>query len=351
MNTFEKEDFEYIYQEIPAYFLFGKTILLLGGSGFLGSSFKNFFLFLNQKRIANDFTPITVISVDNYIKGTKTLNDETTDPNLITINHDLTTPLGFKLPSRKIDFIINCSGNASPANYEKYPLETMDISTIGTRHILELAYHLKCPVLNFSSSEVLGTPEAHEIPTAEEVIPKIHSLNKRAPYDVTKLYIETASWVFKNKYGVDAKVIRPFNVIGYFNKNDFRVIPNYLKRVFNNQPIEVFAPGTQTRTFCFYSDFIIGAIKVLLRGKDVIYHIGNSENEISMIDLARKVAALENKPELVQLVETPEVYKHEPIRRCPSIEKARKELGYNPKVDLDTMLSKIHRWAKEDYTR
>jgi UDP-glucuronate decarboxylase len=112
----------------------------------------------------------------------------------------------------------------------------------------------------------------------------------------------------------------------------------------------VFSPGNQTRTFCFYSDFLIGTLKVLLDGKDLIYNIGNSENEISMIDLANKIAALENKPHLVELVETPEVYKHEPKRRCPSIEKAKKELNYNPSISLDEMLGKIHSWAKASYS-
>lgn len=347
MNTFELEDFKYIASKAPNNHFYGKTVLLLGGSGFLGSAFKNYFLYLNS--FLDKRAQVKIISVDNYIKGTKTLNDETQDSNLISINHDLTVPLGLKLADAKIDFILNCAGNASPTNYEKYPLETMDISTTGVRLALELAFQHKCKILNFSSSEVLGTPEDKDIPTSEEVIPKIHSLNKRAPYDVGKLYIETISWVFKTKYGVNAKVIRPFNVIGYFNKNDFRVIPNYLNKVLNNSAINVFAPGTQTRTFCFYSDFIIGALKVLCSGQDLIYHIGNSDNEISMIDLANKIAELEKKPELVQLVPTPEVYKYEPLRRCPSIEKAKKELGYKPKVDLDTMLKKIHAWAKVEY--
>jgi UDP-glucuronate decarboxylase len=353
LNKFESEDFEYIAINIPRNLFYGKTVLLLGGSGFLGSSFKNFFLYCNwlvrEGVSRNEILPIKIISVDNYIKGTKTLNDEIEDENLTSINHDLTTPLGFKLGNIKVDYIINCAGNASPANYAKYPLETMDISTFGVRHALELAYYHKCPILNFSSSEVLGTPNEHEIPSDESVIPRIHSLNKRAPYDVTKLYIETLSWVFRNKYGVEAKVIRPFNIIGYFNKNDFRVIPNYLKKVFDDEPIEVFAPGTQTRTFCFYSDFMIGAIRVLLFGKDVVYHLGNSDNEISMIDLANKIATLANKPHLVRLVPTPEVYKHEPKRRCPSIEKARNELNYNPQVGLDDMLCRIYSWAKENY--
>jgi UDP-glucuronate decarboxylase len=137
--------------------------------------------------------------------------------------------------------------------------------------------------------------------------------------------------------------------IGYFNKDDFRVIPNFFKKILAGDKIEVYEPGTQTRTFCFYSDFIIGTLLVLLKGKDILYHVGNSDNEISMIDLANKVAKICNKPELVSLVRTPLVYKTEPKRRCPSIAKVHQELGYSPQVNIDQMLYKIYQWCKATY--
>lgn len=325
----------------------GKTILILGGSGFLGSLYKLFFIHCNRKNIL--ISPCKIISVDNYIKGTTTINDELVDENLESLNHDLTVPLSLKLNNKKIDFILNCSGNASPQQYEKYPLETMDISSVGTRHMLELALTHKAKILNFSSSEVLGTPEDKDIPTNEEVIPKIHSANKRGPYDIGKLFIEGLSWTFKTKYNVDCKVVRPFNVIGRFHKNDYRVIPNYLNKILNDEIINVYKPGTQTRTFCYYTDFLVGTILVLLKGENLIYHIGNDENEISMYDLAIKIQNLAGKTNLVKLVDTPEVYKHEPLRRCPSIEKAKSELKYQPKVDINEALNRIYTWAKLNY--
>lgn len=324
-----------------------KTILILGGSGFLGSLYKLFFLFCNKKNILS--MPCKVISIDNYIKGTVTINDELKNENLEILNHDLTVPLSLKLNNKKIDFILNCSGNASPQQYEKFPLETMDISSIGTRHMLELALVHKAKILNFSSSEVLGTPEDKDIPTNEDVIPKIHSMNKRAPYDIGKLFIEGLSWTFKFKYNVDCKVVRPFNIIGRFHKNDYRVLPNYLNKILNDEIINVYKPGTQTRTFCYYTDFLVGTLLVLLRGENLLYHIGNDQNEINMYDLAIKIQNLVGKSNLVKLVETPEVYKHEPLRRCPSIEKAKNELGYNPSINIDDALNRIYEWAKINY--
>lgn len=325
----------------------GKRILLTGGSGFLGSLYKQFFLCCNNHKLI--YPACKVISVDNYIKGTVTSNDETKDNNLISINHDLTTSLGLKLDNEPIDFIIGCAGNASPRAYQTFPLETMDISSIGARHLLELAYNKRSKILHFSSSEVLGTPDARFIPTDENYTPTVKTLDSRSPYDVGKMYIETLCWTFKTKYQVDCKVVRPFNVTGRFHKNDYRVIPNYLVKLLKNEKIEVYKPGTQTRTFCYYTDFITGSLLVLLNGEDLLYHIGNPNNEISMFDLAVKMQNIAGKSDLVSLVETPEVYLHEPKRRCPSIEKAKKELGFNPQINLEEMLKRIYNWAEISY--
>lgn len=346
----ELNDFDYIASEIRDLIpqLAGKTVLLLGGSGFLGTAFKKTILYLNYESVVLQKSPCKVISVDNYIKGTTSFKDELEDPNLTTLQHNVILPLDEKLTGVKIDYIINCSGNASPKQYERYPYETIDVSIAGIKNLLNLANSKGAKILNFSSSEVLGTPPDNEIPTTEESVSRLHALNRRAPYDVSKLMIETLSFLAHER-GTQCKIIRPFNVIGYFNKDDFRVIPNYFNKIVNKQKIEVFEPGTQTRTFCFYSDFLIGCFKVLLQGTEILYHIGNSDNEISMSDLAYKVADLYDRKDLVSLVPTPLVYKTEPKRRCPSIEKARKELGYNPKVSLDLMLSKISRWVDQTY--
>jgi len=344
----EKDDFRYIAQELidsgDLIKLLNKTVLLVGGSGFLGTAFKKLLLYCNDVFDLN----CKIISVDNYIKGTVVASNDIEAPNLINITHNIILPINKKISKYKIDYILNCSGNAAPKNYLTYPWETIDVSVIGTRNLLDLAEILKIPILNFSSSEVLGTPQDKDIPTSEDCLPCFNSTNDRAPYDTSKLMIETMSFLAK-KEGVDCKVVRPFNVTGYFHKEDYRVLPNFFGKVLKGEPLQIYKPGTQTRTFCFYSDFLIGAFKVLLNDCDLIYHIGNSDNEISMIDLANKVATLCKHPELVELVDTPEVYKHEPKRRCPSIEKARHELSYNPKVNLDKMLSKIYHWCRETY--
>jgi UDP-glucuronate decarboxylase len=333
LNEFERLQFQ------------NRTVLLCGGSGFLGMIFKSLFLYMNQRYLLNT----KVISVDNYITGTcpKDIEGE----NLVNLTHDLSQPLGLKIgANQNIDFILNCSGLASPQGYSKYPLETLDISYLGTRHLLELAYQKNSiAYLAFSSSEIYGTPPDHLIPTPETYWGSFDGFGKRAPYDTGKKVIETLCWTFNSKYGVNTKIVRPFNVYGYMAQNDFRVLPNFMNAVLKNEKIKVYGDGKQTRTFCWFTDFITGAIKVLLKGKNEPYNIGNQENEISMIDLGKMIEKITNKPNLVQMISTPSAYVNEPLRRCPDISKARTEIGYNPVVDVETGIRKFYEWAKKSY--
>ena len=113
--------------------------------------------------------------------------------------------------------------------------------------------------------------------------------------------------------------------------------------------MRIYAPGTQSRTFCWYGDFLAGCIQVLTQGKDILYHIGNPNNEISMIDLAKLVEKVSGKKNMVELIEPPIVYKNEPKRRCPSVKKIQKELGYALDIDLEESLSRVYDWAKDNY--
>ena len=285
----------------------GKTIVICGGAGFLGSLFVKYFLYLNKNKFS---FPATIISLDNFLGRDKTKQIE--DPHLINMDHDLITPLGLKFHNRKIDFIINCSGCASPYFYERFPIETMDVSTVGTKNILEVALHHNARILNFSSSEVLGTPPNDYIPTTEDYVPTAMTLDKRSCYDVTKMYIETISYVFRDQFNLDCKVVRPFNVVGYFRQDDQRVMPNFISKFLRDERVQVYGSGQQTRAFCWYGDFLAGCIKVLAKGRDLLYHIGNPENEINMLDLAIKVEKACGKKGMIDQVNAPLVYENEP---------------------------------------
>lgn len=346
INNYPISELKEIYDNCPqesAEFE-GKTILVLGGSGFIGKSINSYLLYLNKNLFSK---PCKIISVDNYVGRSKPI--EFQDENIKYIEHDLVLPIEDKLPQGDLNFIINASGNASPSSYAVHSLETIDVSVNAVRNLLRLATLKNAKILNFSSSEVLGTPEDKDVPTNEEYIPRVHTMNPRACYDVGKMMIETLSWIYKEKSKTQVKVVRLFNCIGRMRQDDFRVLPNFLSACYKNEKIKVFAPGDQTRTFSYYTDVIAGCIKVLVKGESLLYHIGNPYNEISIKDFALLVQDITGKKDLVQIVETPITYIHEPKRRCPSIEKASKELGYNPKIDVKEMVQRVHKWAVVNY--
>lgn len=323
----------------------GSQILLAGSGGFIGTNLKLYFLYLNKYILKN---PAKVICMDCYVGRDKPKEIE--DPNLIYIDHDLTNEIGLKLNDHQINFIINCSGRASPSGdsgYENFPREVMSISFLGTDYLNQLALQHKATILHFSSSEVLS--HSKELPYTEDTYPTVHSMNKRSNYDIGKLVIECLGWAYRDKYKLDVKVVRLFNSVGFYDKKDKRVISQFMQQAINNQKIKVFAPGTQQRTLSYFTDVLTGILLVLLNGKDMLYHIASDDEPISMLDLAYKIEKICGKSGLVEIVPTPEVYKFEPQKRQSSVEKARKELGYSPKVKIDEMLSRIYNWAKENY--
>lgn len=319
----------------------GKNILLTGSEGFLGQLFKEFFRYVN-KTISS---PCRVISIDKF--G----GDEYGEEPFIRINiandwavHDIFCHE--ELRGRRINYIINAAGIASPRNYEKYPEATMDVSYLGTKNILRLASLFNAEVLCFSSSEIYGNPT--KVPTPESYVGRVEIYSDRGCYDIGKMALEELCYIYRKLHGVNSQIVRPFNVVGYM-KNDGRVVPTFFEKLIRGEDIQVFEPGQQTRTFCWFTDFIVGAIKVLLLGDGKPYNIGNPNNEISMLDLAHKIESVAGFKDKVKTVPTIDVYKTEPMRRCPCIERARRDLQYEPKVELDEMLVKFWIWAKENY--
>ena len=325
----------------------GKTILLSGGAGFLGRHFIAMFRRLNKDVLTK---PCKVISADNYITGEQLELYEGghRDPNIIDVWADVSYPL----PVREdLHFIIHAAGVASPVYYMKYPLETIESAVQGTKNLLELAYKNKEMegFLFFSSSEIYGDPDPKSVPTPETYHGYVSSVGPRACYDESKRLGETISTIYRQKYKVPVKIVRPFNVFGPGMKhNDRRVIPMFTYEALNGRALPVHGDGKQTRTFCYITDAISGFLKTLLKGRPgEAYNIGNADNEISMADLAKMYSSVV-QGSTVQYISYPDTYPAgEPQRRCPDLTKAAKELGYASQVDLQTGLARFVAWARE----
>jgi len=338
----------------------GKTILMTGCSGFLGASITQTFLRLNQTILKD--SPCTFIGLDNFSRGRAPwLTDAEVDPHMETITHDIVQPLPESLTSQPIHFVIHGASIASPIYYREHPIETMDANVIGLRHLLEFARN-KIETLEsflfFSTSEIYGDPDPTHIPTPETYRGFVSCTGPRACYDESKRYGETLCVNFHRVYNVPVKIARPFNNYGPGLKiTDRRVLPDFFRDVFENRDITLLSDGTATRTFCYIADATLGYLLLLLsdlNGESC--NIGTDDDEISMRDLAHRVADVSG--ELFKKQSSVVFSKSEdaayltdnPNRRCPDITKARTALGYTPVVGLTEGLRRTALWYKDHQT-
>lgn len=326
-----KEDLEKIVKSIDANRFKNKSVLLIGSNGFLGRWFYDYFKHLDTE----------ILCLDNDIAASDKLN-----------NNYQKCDISKELPiNRRYDFVINCAGIASPEKYQKYPIETLDVSYKGTRNVLEYAkkYNVESTLL-FSSSEVYGTPNKHAIPTKEDYIGTIPSMSSRSCYDIGKQVLETLAYVYYTKFNMPIKIVRPFNLYGpYMGVKDNRVLSNFMNNYLDGIPNKIYGDGKQTRTFCYVADGISSALSVLLDGNSgEVYNIGNPTPEISMTELVKifyKALGSECNSEMVPY---PDDYpSDEPTRRCPSIDKVVKLSNNQPSVSLEDGIQKMYKYFKQ----
>ncbi|MBI5631849.1 MAG: NAD-dependent epimerase/dehydratase family protein [Elusimicrobia bacterium] len=327
--------------------LSGKTILLCGGQGFLGRYFIETFRWLNQNRLKK---PCKLVVLDNLITAGKAGAKVKPEPNIRIVLHNIIEPMDFR---PRVDYILQAAGIASPYYYRAYPLETLEVATQGTKNMLDLARKRGARILFFSSSEIYGDPDPKYVPTQESYRGNVSCQGPRACYDESKRLGETLCYIYHQKFGVSANMVRPFNVYGPgMQESDYRVLPNFASCIKADRPLNIYGTGKQTRTFCYVSDAIVGFLRILLSGTPgEAYNIGNPKPEISMMELVRKVEAVLGRPIKHRIVSYPDSYPaDEPNRRCPDITKACLQLGYAPKVPLEEGLRRFLKWADSAYT-
>lgn len=345
---FSKGDLNEITSRLSsiASMLSGKTLLITGGRGFLGRYFIEIIIRLNKSELKE---PCRIIIIDNLITSGAFGKEVVKNKNIKFIEHNVVKEI---LLEEKIDFIIHAAGIASPYYYRAYPMQTLEVATIGTKYMLELARRNNAKFVFFSSSEIYGDPDPKYVPMKESYRGNVSVAGPRACYDESKRLGETLCYIYHNQFDVHTNTIRPFNIFGPgMQENDYRALPNFASSIKANKPISIYGKGTQTRTFCYITDAMVGFFLTLIKGlPGEAYNIGNPKPEISMIDLISKISKMVKNKVEYSLINYPDSYPaDEPMRRCPDIQKAKSHLNYKPEIDLDIGLQRFFDWTDHNY--
>ncbi len=292
-----------------------KRILVTGGAGFIGS-------YLCEKLIQQNYS---VICCDNFYTGNKdNLEKILNNKNFELIRHDITFPIYLE-----VDEIYNFACPASPVHYQNDPVQTVKTCVHGAINMLGLAKRTKSKILQASTSEIYGDPEVH--PQRENYRGAVSIDGPRACYDEGKRCAETIFWDYKRQHNVNVKVIRIFNTYGpRMQKNDGRVVSNFIVQALTNKNITVYGDGSQTRSFCYVDDLVEG-IFLMMKKENFSgpINIGNP-NETTILELAKEIIELTGSRSKIIFNDLPI---DDPKQRCPDIKLAEEKLGWSPKFD------------------
>ncbi|EKB04763.1 UDP-glucuronic acid decarboxylase family protein [Myroides odoratimimus] len=292
-----------------------KKILITGAAGFLGSH-------LCDRFIAEGFH---VIGMDNLITGDlKNIQHLFQLENFEFYHHDVTK---FVHIPGELDYILHFASPASPIDYLKIPIQTLKVGSLGTHNLLGLARVKGARILIASTSEIYGDPLVH--PQTEEYYGNVNTIGPRGVYDEAKRFQESITMAYHTFHNVETRIVRIFNTYGpRMRLNDGRVIPAFIGQALRGEDLTVFGDGSQTRSFCYVDDQVDGIYRLLLSDYHLPVNIGNPD-EISILDFAKEIIALTQSEQKIIYKDLPI---NDPLQRCPSIEKAKKILGWEPKV-------------------
>ncbi|MGA2429565.1 MAG: UDP-glucuronic acid decarboxylase family protein [Candidatus Acidiferrum sp.] len=308
--------------------------VITGGAGFLGSH-------LCDRLLAEGWE---VLALDNLITSAES-----------NVSH-LGKNLRFQLErvdvsecvevTGPVDYVLHFASPASPFDYLKFPIETMKVGSVGTNNALGLARAKKAKFLLASTSECYGDPEVS--PQPEEYWGRVNSIGPRAVYDEAKRFAEAMTMAYYRYYAVDTHIVRIFNTYGpRMRLNDGRALPNFVHQALSGKPITVYGEGKQTRSFCYVADLIEGIYRLMLSEEHLPTNIGNPQ-EITILQFAERIREhFENAPPIIYEA----LPQDDPKQRCPDITKAKRILGWEPKVGLKEGLQVTMAYFKELFAK
>ena len=293
-------------------------ILVTGAAGFVGSH-------MCDRLLAEGHA---VVAVDNFVTGSeKNLEHLAGHARFQFIRHDITQPLA---DQGSLDAVLNMASPASPKDYLEHAIETLEVGSVGTRNMLELARAANASFLLTSTSECYGDPLEH--PQAETYWGNVNPVGPRSCYDESKRFAEAMTMAYHRTHGLRTNIARIFNTYGPRMKlDDERVVPAFMAQALRGEPITIFGDGSQTRSFCYISDLVEGIYRLMLSGEHLPVNLGNP-NEMTVRQFAEHILRVTGSASPVVYRPLPE---DDPKQRQPDIAKARRVLGWEPCVGLD----------------
>lgn len=293
----------------------GGRVLITGAAGFLGSH-------LCDRFLREGFR---VIGMDNLITGDmKNIAHLNGNPDFQFILHDVTRHVSVE---GEIKYILHFASPASPIDYLKIPIQTLKVSSLGTHNLLGLAKSKKARILVASTSEVYGDPLVH--PQTEEYWGNVNPVGPRGVYDEAKRFMEALTMAYHTYHGLETRIIRIFNTYGpRMRLNDGRVLPAFIGQALRGEDMTMFGDGTQTRSFCYVDDLVEGIYRLLMSDYVLPMNIGNP-SEITIREFGEEIIKLTGTRQKLISLPLPQ---DDPKQRQPDITKARKILGWEPRV-------------------
>lgn len=296
-----------------------RKVLITGAAGFIGSHLVD--KFLNEGWY--------VIGMDNFLTGSEeNIAHQVGNPNFKFIFYNVTN---YVFLADRVDLVLHFACPASPIDYLNYPIQTLKVDSLGTLNTLGFAKEKSARYVFASTSEIYGDPQVH--PQTEDYWGNVNPIGPRSVYDEAKRFSESMTMAYHRKHNIDTRIVRIFNTYGpRMRLHDGRIVPNFIYQSATNEPITIYGDGSQTRSFCFVQDLVDGIYRVSdMEGLDgEVFNLGNTD-EYTVKEFAEYIREmLASKSEIIYK-ELPE---DDPKMRRPDISKARKVLGWEPKITL-----------------